>query len=91
MRSCRLIGTLLFALAAFAGRAWSQDAAPKPELRTAHAVAAQYYLSLPTGWTADKTWPLVVTLDGSGHYFASNIQGFMKARGNRPLCKATLT
>ncbi|HEY3322488.1 MAG TPA: hypothetical protein VGP72_18645 [Planctomycetota bacterium] len=61
----------------------------KPELRTAAGVAVQYYLSLPRSWTADSTWPILVTIDGSGHNFAGNCQSFTKARGAQPFILVT--
>jgi poly(3-hydroxybutyrate) depolymerase len=61
--------------------AWGQTApTTQPELKTAHAVKTQYYISLPQGWNADATWPILVAIDGSGHGFQHNCQAFVRAR-----------
>ncbi|HLX61504.1 MAG TPA: hypothetical protein VKX17_09515 [Planctomycetota bacterium] len=62
---------------------------PKSELKTAAAVGVQYYLSLPTGWTPNSTWPILVSIEGSGHNFPGNCQGFIKARGVQPFIIVT--
>jgi poly(3-hydroxybutyrate) depolymerase len=68
---------------------YGQTPEPQPDLKTASAVAVKYYLSLPDGWTADKSWPILVTLDGSGHQFLDNCRGFMRARGKKPFIIVT--
>jgi dienelactone hydrolase len=45
-------------------------ASVNPLLRQARTHTMQYYLSLPDGWTADKTWPILVAVDGAGSNFA---------------------
>jgi poly(3-hydroxybutyrate) depolymerase len=62
---------------------------PQPELKTARAVPVKYYLSLPAGWTAAATWPIVVCIDGSGHNFLTNCQSFIQARKDRPFIIVT--
>jgi len=62
---------------------------PKPEIKTAAGVAIQYYLSLPKSWTSNSTWPILVTIDGSGHNFSGNCQSFIKARGAQPFIIVT--
>lgn len=83
-----LIGGIVLALSATSGEC---DPAPatQPVLRTAKAVPVKYYLSLPKGWTATNTWPMVVTLDGSGHNFLGNCQSFVAARGDLPFVIVT--
>ncbi|MBV9867076.1 MAG: dienelactone hydrolase family protein [Abitibacteriaceae bacterium] len=61
----------------------------QPELKTARAVATQYYLALPDGWTPQATWPILVTLEGSGHNFLRNCQAFMRARKAQPFIIVT--
>jgi poly(3-hydroxybutyrate) depolymerase len=68
---------------------YGQTPEPQPDLKTATAVEVKYYLSLPEGWTADKSWPILVTLDGSGHDFLGNCRGFMRARGKQPFIIVT--
>lgn len=63
--------------------------AADPELKTATMSSVQYYLSLPKGWEASRTWPMMVTIDGSGHKFQQNIEAFMKARGELPFVIVT--
>lgn len=58
--------------------------AASPDLKTARAVEVDYYLSLPKGWSADKSWPIVVAIDGSGHKFPACFDNFVRARGDRP-------
>jgi predicted esterase len=57
---------------------------PKPLLKTAKRVPVQYYLSLPHGWTADKAWPIVVTINGVGGDCLGNCTDFVEARKDRP-------
>lgn len=61
----------------------------EPELKTAAVGGVQYYLSLPQGWNAQMTWPVIVTIDGSGHKFLQNSQAFIKARGELPFVIVT--
>jgi poly(3-hydroxybutyrate) depolymerase len=69
------------------------QAADTPEakraLRTAEGNGVEYYLSLPKSWTPDSTWPILVTIDGSGHDFQGNFKSFVHARGERPFIIVT--
>src|SRR5689334_16376313 len=66
-----LVGVIAVILSASIG--WcEQNADPQPELKTAKSVEVQYYLSLPKGWTTEKNWPILVTIDGAGHNFLGN-------------------
>lgn len=83
-----LIGSIAMILCASNG--WCDPApATQPILKTAQAVPVKYYLSLPKGWTAKTTWPIVVTLDGSGHDFLGNCRSFVAARGDLPFIIVT--
>jgi poly(3-hydroxybutyrate) depolymerase len=44
----------------------------------------QYYLSLPQGWSNNKTWPVVVVLESAAKEYKANAERFMMARGKRP-------
>jgi dienelactone hydrolase len=44
----------------------------------------QYYLSLPKGWSAGKSWPVVVAIESANRDFQANANAFARARGNRP-------
>src|ERR1043165_9595540 len=89
----RWVASMLLAAAAsvsFSATArCADDAATEPELKTAAAVGVKYYLALPKGWSADKTWPIVVTIDGAGHNFPANCQMFARVRGGRPFIIVT--
>jgi len=45
------------------------NAAPEPQFLnrsvTVNSVAYRYVVSIPAGWTADRTWPVVLSLHGS--------------------------
>ncbi len=56
---------------------------PKSELRTAKDVEVKYHISLPKGWKAESTWPIMITLAGAGRDFAQNFDQFVKARGEK--------
>lgn len=44
----------------------------------------RYHLALPSGWQADRTWPVLVVIPDAGREFEANLARFVKARGNRP-------
>ena len=44
----------------------------------------RYHLSLPTGWSATREWPVLVVIPDAGRGFAANLQAFVAARGDRP-------
>lgn len=82
------LAALLFVLCAHCG--WSETApAAKPQLKMARAVPTQYDLSLPEGWKAEATWPVLVCIDGSGHNFERNCQSFIQARKKQPFIIVT--
>jgi hypothetical protein len=56
--------------------------APRLEMATHHPM--RYYLSLPRGWYAGRTWPVVVTLDGADRDFRWNHRAFLRVRGEWP-------
>jgi poly(3-hydroxybutyrate) depolymerase len=58
-------------------------------LKSAHSATAKYYLALPKGWSPKATWPIVVTIAGSGHNFLDNCRAFVSARGDRPFIVVT--
>ena len=55
-----------------------------PLLRTADSHPMRYYVTLPTGWTRDRQWPILLTLEGSGRAYDRNHAAFVAARGDRP-------
>jgi hypothetical protein len=67
----------------------AETAESNSDLRTAQGSGVKYYVSLPKGWTPDSTWPILVTIDGSGHDFKSNFKTFVGARRIRPFIIVT--
>ena len=76
---------LLLALCAMCGSATSLPNAQAPTLRTARGHAMQYYISLPRGWTKDRKWPVVFTIDGGNKAWLDNAQAFAHARDEKNL------
>ena len=62
---------------------------PTSGLKTVAGGSVQYHLSLPQGWSPQSTWPILVTIDGSGHNFAGNHSQFVAARGAHPFIVVT--
>ena len=57
---------------------------PIPILKTARSNPMQYYVSPPDGWTPDKKWPILVTVNGANHSFFDIARTFVRARNNLP-------
>ena len=53
-------------------------------MHRAGAHAMRYHVALPTGWTREKTWPVVVVIPDAGREFVANLRAFVAARGDRP-------
>src|SRR5262245_42324153 len=62
------------------------SAAPPAPITTQRAVghAMRYHLALPTGWTRERTWPVVIVIPDASRRFVDNLQKFVVARGDRP-------
>ena len=58
------------------------------ELKTASASPMQYYVSLPQGWTAAKTWPVVMVIESARRDFHQAATQFVNARGGMPFIVA---
>jgi poly(3-hydroxybutyrate) depolymerase len=54
------------------------------ELKIATGHSMQYYLSLPDGWTAGKSWPVIVAVESANRDFRTNAEVFARARGSLP-------
>lgn len=54
------------------------------QLKTASKHPMRYYLSLPTNWSKDRTWPVVVAIESADRDFRGNAEAFIRARGRRP-------
>lgn len=63
--------------------------AQEPVLWTASNHPMQYYLSLPQGWNAARTWPVVFVLDGGNKNFLKMARIFNEARGGLPFILVT--
>jgi dienelactone hydrolase len=77
-----LVGVLALTFAATAA-----PAAPAPGAITVHAAGThpmRYHLALPEGWSADRTWPVIVAIPDAGRQFEPNLREFVAARGGRP-------
>ena len=59
------------------------------ELKTASNHSMQYYLSLPSGWTAGKQWPVVMVIEDANRQFEAAAARFAAARGDMPFILAT--
>ena len=44
----------------------------------------RYHVSLPSGWSSKREWPVVVAIPDAGRHFAENLNAFAKERGERP-------
>jgi dienelactone hydrolase len=55
-----------------------------PELLTASTHPMKYHLSLPEGWSKDKTWPVVLVIPDAHRDFTGNLAAFAAARRGRP-------
>jgi len=85
---CRRFVPGLLLVCLFVQTGWGGVPA-EPELKTVPGGSVQYYLSLPKGWSPKSTWPIVVTIEGSGHDFLRNCRGFIQARGDGPFILVT--
>ena len=80
------------ALAIATRRAWqrppAQPASPgpvlnAPSLRTASTHPMQYYVSLPSGWSRARSWPVVVAIPGSDRNWLAHANAFAAMRDAR--------
>ncbi len=44
----------------------------------------RYHLALPSGWTADREWPVLVVVPDAARDFEANLRRFVRVRGERP-------
>jgi len=59
-------------------------AAPTITAHQATTHPMRYFVALPDGWTAGRTWPVVVVIADAHRDFADNLKRFVDARGARP-------
>jgi len=75
--------SLLLALAA-----WSSPAGgAEPAATSVHRASThpmRFHLALPTGWQADRSWPVLVVIPDAARDFEANLARFVHVRGERP-------
>jgi hypothetical protein len=64
-----------------AATASSPPAAITTQRAAGHAM--RYHLALPTGWTRERTWPVVVVIPDASRQFVGNLRSFVAVRGDR--------
>lgn len=52
---------------------------------TATTHAMRYHVALPSGWSADRTWPVLVVIPDASRDFVGTLEAFAAARRDRPL------
>ena len=57
---------------------------PAPQLYSATGHAMKYDVSLPAGWAADRSWPVVVVIPDASRDFAGNLAEFAAAGATTP-------
>jgi hypothetical protein len=55
-----------------------------PRRLTASAYPMDYLVSLPSDWTPDRTWPVLVAIPDASRAFAQTMDAFLAARRNKP-------
>ncbi|HCW05966.1 MAG TPA: hypothetical protein DGG95_01225 [Cytophagales bacterium] len=63
---------------------FSQSCSAQLQLLKASNHPMQYYLSLPEGWSKNKTWPVVILLEAADKEFKLNAERFVAARATMP-------
>ncbi|HVT11095.1 MAG TPA: hypothetical protein VHE55_02415 [Fimbriimonadaceae bacterium] len=58
-------------------------------LKTASGHPMKYYLSLPEGWKAGRSWPVVVAIESANRDFETTAREFERARGSKPFILVT--
>ena len=53
-------------------------------LKTANGHPMQYFISLPEGWTKQKTWPVVFVIESADKEYRENALRFVRARKHMP-------
>jgi len=53
-------------------------------LQTASGHPMQYYVSLPNGWTKEKTWPVIMVIESADKEYRENALRFVRARKKLP-------
>ena len=83
-----VMGAGVFTLILFINTGLGGASSDAPELKTSKS-GVQYHLALPKGWDPNRTWPILVTIEASGHHFQENNASFANARGDLPFIIVT--
>lgn len=77
---------LLVAICLTAGRLSAQHANASPGIieRTATTHPIHYFVSLPSGWNPQRTWPVLVVIPDAEREFRNTASAFAAARGSTP-------
>ena len=69
-----------------AARATAQQPGPPPGIieRAATMHPMHYFISLPPGWNAQRTWPVLVVIPDAEREFRKTAESFAAARGSTP-------
>src|SRR5437762_6143981 len=80
-RRCLLLITCIAA-----ARATAQQPGPPPGIieRAATVHPMHYFISLPPGWNAQRTWPVLVVIPDAEREFRKTAESFAAARGSTP-------
>jgi dienelactone hydrolase len=62
----------------------AQPASGPISLHQAPHHAMRYHVALPSGWSAGRTWPVLVVIPDAARDFKANLERFVTARGDRP-------
>jgi len=60
------------------------DGSPAILERTTTAHPMHYFVSLPSGWSAERRWPVLIVLPDAFREFEATTKEFSEARGSRP-------
>jgi hypothetical protein len=81
--SLAVLGALLLATTTLA----DPPASAAPNDITSHRASThpmRYHVSLPRGWSAARSWPVLVVIPDASRDFVGNLRQFVSARGDRP-------
>lgn len=74
----------LLAVAALAPASALGQGRSAPELRVAKDHAMRYWVSRPAGWTAARSWPVLVLIPDASREFERNLRAFVEAGATSP-------
>lgn len=66
------------------------DASKRIVERTATVHPIHYFVSLPSGWSSQRTWPVIVVIADAEREFRKTAESFADARGSLPFVSTWL-